>query len=99
MEMAIDCLAGYIFEEKKDGNEIPIPSEIENIDVNAEYDEYEQAFISLVPVDVEEYARKHFNKSVKKTLSIPSWLNEKAIKQNINFSQLLQDALIKKLNT
>lgn len=66
---------------------------------NAEYDEYEQAFISLVPVDVEEYARKHFNKSVKKTLSIPSWLNEKAIKQSINFSQLLQDTLIKKLNT
>lgn len=99
MEMAVDCLASYIFEEKKDGNEIPIPSEIENIDVNAEYNEYEQAFISLVSVDVEEYAKKHFNKSVKKTLSIPSWLNEKAIEQNINFSQLLQDALIKKLNT
>lgn len=99
MEMAVDCLASYIFEEKKDGNEIPIPSEIENIDVNAEYDEYEQAFISLVSVDVEEYAKKHFNKSVKKTLSIPSWLNEKAVEQNINFSQLLQDALIKKLNT
>ena len=99
MEMAVDCLASYIFEEKKDGNEIPIPSEIENIDVNAEYDEYEPAFISLVSVDVEEYAKKHFNKSVKKTLSTLSWLNEKAVEQNINFSQLLQDALIKKLNT
>lgn len=98
MEMAVDCLAGYLFDEKKDGNALPVPSEIENIDINAEYDEYEQAFISLVSVDVEEYAKKHFNKSVKKTLSIPYWLNEKAVEQNINFSQLLQDALIKKLN-
>ena len=50
MEMAVDCLAGYLFDEKKDGNALPVPSEIENIDINAEYDEYEQAFISLVSV-------------------------------------------------
>lgn len=98
MSMAIDCLAGYLFDEKKDGNIIPEPSEIENIDVNAEYDEYEQAFVNMVAVDVEEYAKKHFNKSVKKTLTIPVWLNEKAIEQHINFSKVLQDALIERLN-
>lgn len=98
MSMAIDCLAGYLFDEKKDGNIIPEPSEIENIDVNAEYDEYEQAFVNMVAVDVEEYAKKHFNKSVKKTLTIPVWLNEKAIEQHINFSKVLQDALIEQLN-
>ena len=35
----------------------------------------------------------HNNKAVKKTLTIPEWMNEAAIAQNINFSQVLQDAL------
>ena len=37
------------------------------------------------------------NKAVKKTLSIPEWLNEKAVEANINFSQVLQEALKEKL--
>ena len=36
-------------------------------------------------------------KSVKKTLSIPSWLNKAALEQNINFSQVLQEALLSKV--
>jgi post-segregation antitoxin (ccd killing protein) len=36
-------------------------------------------------------------KSVKKTLTIPSWLNDLAIENNINFSQTLQEALRKEL--
>ena len=38
------------------------------------------------------------NKSVKKTLTIPHWLNEEAKKADINFSQILQEALVKKLD-
>ena len=45
-----------------------------------------------------EYAKKHFEKSVKKTLSIPAWLNDAATAQGINFSQVLQDALKKQLH-
>lgn len=98
LEMAVDCLAGYIFDEKIDGNQLPKASEISSINVDDEYDDYEEAFISIVSVDVDEYAKRHFNKSVKKTLTIPAWLNEKAIASNINFSQVLQDALKKQLN-
>ncbi len=56
-------------------------------------------FVNLVTVDVEEYAKTHFNKSVKKTLSIPNWLNREAINKKINFSQVLQEALIAKLRS
>ena len=38
-------------------------------------------------------AKTHFEKAVKKTLTIPAWLNTAALEQNINFSQVLQDAL------
>ena len=93
MEMAVDCLAGYIYDHKQSKSELPAPSNPAEIDINAEYDEYESAFVNLVSVDVEDYAKKHFEKSVKKTLTIPAWLNDIAVKNHVNFSQTLQNAL------
>lgn len=93
LEMAVDCLAGYLYSAKQEGETVPAPSEMSSIDVNKEYDEYESAFINMVAVDVAEYAKKHFEKSIKKTLTIPSWLNEIAVANNVNFSQVLQSAL------
>ncbi len=58
----------------------------------------ENQIISFVSVDLEEHKRKYENKSVKKTLSIPAWLNTMAEKENVNFSQILQKALIDTLN-
>ena len=57
------------------------------------------SFINLISVDLEDYAKTHFNKSVKKTLTIPEWLNREATKKNINFSKVLQEALIAKLRS
>ncbi len=55
-------------------------------------------FISLIEVDLDEYRKKHSNIAVKKTLTIPTWLNTLAEKNNINFSQVLQKALKEELN-
>lgn len=54
--------------------------------------------ISFVSINMDEFKAKYSNKSVKKTLSIPAWLNTMALAQKVNFSQVLQDALIQKLN-
>ena len=54
-------------------------------------------FISLVGIDMDEYRKKFINKSIKKTLTIPEWLNYLAEKNNINFSQVLQEGLKEKL--
>ena len=51
----------------------------------------------IVEFDMFEYLRKHNSKAVKKTLSIPEWLNEAAMKAGINFSQVLQEALMEKV--
>lgn len=56
------------------------------------------SIVMLVEYDSIEYARKYKTRAVKKTLSIPEWLNDLAIKENINFSSVLQEALLKKLN-
>ncbi len=50
--------------------------------------------VSFVSINMEEHKKKYENKSVKKTLSIPAWLNTIAEKENINFSQVLQKALM-----
>ena len=55
-------------------------------------------FISIIEIDLLEYRKKYNNLSTKKTLSIPTWLNTLAEKNDINFSQLLQKALKKELN-
>ena len=54
----------------------------------------ENQIISFVTIDLVEHKRKYENKSVKKTLSIPAWLNTIAEREKVNFSQVLQKALI-----
>ena len=97
LRMAVDCLAGYLYWLKKDGEAAQAPSSVDAIrlaDVAAELEvSMDGAFVNIITVDVEEYAKTHFEKAVKKTLTIPAWLNTAALEQNINFSQVLQDAL------
>jgi len=57
----------------------------------------DEMFVNMVSVDVIAYAKEHFEKSVKKTLTIPAWLNKAALDQHINFSQVLQEALLAKI--
>ena len=102
MAMAIDCLAGYIYMLRQDGEAIPDPSPMaavspERVAADLDFDPGEN-FVNLVTVDVDEYAKKHFEKSVRKTLTIPAWLNALALENGVNFSQVLQEALRAKLH-
>lgn len=96
--MAVDCLAGYLYWLQLDNEPLPLPSSMANLNLNDVAKELdltpENGFVNMVTVNVSEYAKIHFEKSVKKTLTIPSWLNRAALEQNINFSQVLQNALI-----
>lgn len=60
--------------------------------------QFPNEIVMLVEFDSVEYSKAFKNKAVKKTLSIPEWLNDLATKQDINFSQVLQEALKTKLN-
>ena len=89
--MAGDVLAFVLYGYEEEEKEIPAPSKAE--DVTKEDDE----FVNYIVCDTVEYARMHNNKAVKKTLTIPQWLNDIALKQNVNFSQVLQEALMQKI--
>lgn len=90
-EMAVDALGLAISSRKEENEEIPKQTEIDDIVVNKE------EFIVIVEFDIRAYQKKHNSRAVKKTLTIPEWLNEEAMALNINFSQVLQEALMTKL--
>lgn len=50
-------------------------------------------FVNYVVADTDEYRKKYDTRAVKKTLTIPCWLNTQAEQAGVNFSQVLQDAL------
>ena len=92
LKMANDVLCLMLYEMEQSGDTIPNPSAIWDIPVG------EKEFVNLIACDTIEYRKFFDNKAVKKTLSIPSWLNDMAERAGINFSGTLQDALKKQLN-
>jgi predicted RNase H-like HicB family nuclease len=87
LEMAEDALCLMLYDMEMDEKNIPLPSDGKTIKVKS------NDIVSLVRCDTEAYHRYYENKSVKKTLSIPAWLNKQAERANINFSGVLQEAL------
>ena len=80
--------ACFMEDEKRD---IPSPSAMSDIEVKG------GDIVTLIAIDTMEYRRKYENKAVKKTLTMPAWLNTRAEAANINFSQLLQKAIKEEL--
>lgn len=91
ISMATDLLCTWVLECKKDKEQLPEPSNIKEVEI-----ESEGAFANLIVADIEAYTAKN-NRSVKKTLTIPAWLNDIAEKEGVNFSQVLQNALKEQL--
>lgn len=93
IEMAEDAALGWLLTALEENEDIPKASGIRDINL-----ENEDEFVSMLLLDLSAYSEKHSSrKSVKKTLTIPFWLNERAERLKVNFSKTLQDALILKV--
>ena len=105
MRMAQDACGLYLFTALRDGETLPVPSSLKDIHPAAILKDIEiesavnNAFVNMVLVDMTEYARQHSDKAVKMTLSIPMWLNTLCEDKSINFSKVLQDALLTKVQS
>ena len=91
IEMARDAIGIMGIDMEDDGESLPKPTDIANVNVS-------EGFVTLVDVDFADYRRKNEIRTVKKNCTLPSWLNYEAEKANINFSAVLQNALKKELN-
>mgnify|MGYP001084735786 FL=1 len=87
MAEAQEALAAYVLTLLEQGKPLTQPSDMEAITP-------EDGFTSLVACTIDQYKE---TRAVKKTLTIPSWLNDRATAMGVNFSQVLQEALITKI--
>ncbi len=87
MEAAQEALSAYLLTLMEQGRPLAAPSDVSAF-------RPEDGFSSLVSCDIDQYKD---TKAVKKTLTIPSWLNDRAVSMGLNFSKVLQDALIAKI--
>jgi len=87
IEMARDAISIWCVSQEDEKRQLPKPSEISAI----VHDDGE--IVTLVDVDISAYRRKLDNRTVRKNVTLPSWLNEEAEKHNVNFSQILQQGL------
>lgn len=90
-EMAQEALGLMISCVRDAREEVPQPSKPTEIKAK------KGQVVVIVELDYAEYLRRNESKAVKKTLSIPSWLNQEALEAGVNFSQVLQEALMVKL--
>ena len=89
-EMAIDAASGWVLEELEEGNEIPKAS------MYADVKPRENGQVNIVLLDMDKYAEQYGEKAVRKNVTIPALLNTFAEKRKINFSQVLQEAILAK---
>lgn len=90
-DMAFDAVGLCLEDLSENGLPYPAPSKPE--DIKPELGDC----VVLIKFDLVAYSRKHDTKAVKKTLTIPSWLDILAKESHINFSQVLQSALMEQL--
>ena len=85
--MAEDVASGWILGELEEGNKPPESSGIDAVPAKA------GQFKSLIALDMDAYAEKYGEKAVKKTLTIPAWMNTFVENHHISCSKLLQDSI------
>lgn len=92
LDAAADALCLMLYDMEERDEVIPKSSSINEIELNGSGE------LTYITCDTLEYRNYYDNKAIKKTLTIPNWLNTMAEKQNINFSQTLQEALKQQLH-
>jgi predicted RNase H-like HicB family nuclease len=88
IEMGVDAASGWVLGELEDGNAIPDATPLDHVAHD------DDSFVNLIVLDMDSYAEKYGHKSVRKNITIPAWLNSYGERNNINFSKVLQDALL-----
>lgn len=90
IEMARDAIGIWGMAEEDAGRTIPQPSISMPVPSKGQ-------IVSLVDIDFTAYRRANDMRTIRKNVTLPSWLNDMAEKEGINFSQVLQDGLKRKL--
>ena len=98
IEMARDAIGLKGISLEDDGIEIPEASGYQGAVAKAKEDtedfDYTEGILTMVDVDFIVYRRRMDNKSVRRNVTLPNWLNQEAEAANLNVSKVLQEALM-----
>ncbi|WP_100487418.1 type II toxin-antitoxin system HicB family antitoxin [Sporolactobacillus pectinivorans] len=89
---AREALAQHLYRMEENGDEIPEPSEVTALQTD------ETQFVTVIEAWMPPFRKKMESQAVKKTLTIPKWLDDAAKTAGLNYSRILQDALKEELN-
>ena len=87
-----EALGLHIYGMEEDGDVIPEPTPIKDIALE------EGEVVAMIDVFMPSLRMRQRNKSINRTVTLPAWLNTRALECGVNFSQLLQDAIKRELN-
>lgn len=88
IDMGTDAASGWILDEMEEGRDYPAPSNYNDVLCPS------GSFVTLLNLDMDMYAEKYGTKSIRKNITIPAWLNTYGERNHINFSKVLQNALL-----
>lgn len=88
-----EALGLHLFGMEEDGDELPAPSQAKDIKLE------DGEVIAMIDVFMPSVRLNQKNKAVNRTVTLPAWLNAKAVECGINFSQLLQDAIKREISS
>ncbi|WP_418471220.1 type II toxin-antitoxin system HicB family antitoxin [Eubacterium callanderi] len=98
IDMARDAIGLKGISLKDDKTDIPAPSNFKDVDPKkGTFANEGESYVSLVDIDFVEYRRKNDNKTVRRNVTLPNWLNQEAESAHLNVSRVLQEALMQKL--
>lgn len=92
VRMVRDALAGCLCAYEDQGAELPPRESIDALKAT-----YPDALLLMVEVDTLDYRKRTESNFVRRTVSLPQWLDTLAAKANVSLSQALQEALQQKL--
>ena len=84
---AKEALGLHLYGMEQDGEEIPPPSPVFSLSPG------KNEAAAIIEIFMPAFRDRMNNQFIKKTLSIPAWLNRAAEQENVNFSRILQDGL------
>lgn len=93
VEAGREALGLHLFGMEEDNDEIPVPSHVKDIELE------DGEVIVMIDVFMPSVRLRQQNKAVNRTVTLPAWLNARAVECGINFSQLLQDAIKREIGT
>lgn len=87
-----EALGLHLFGMEEDGDHIPAPTPVKDIELE------DGEIVVMIDVFMPSIRMRQRNKAVNRTVTLPAWLNARAVECGINFSQLLQDSIKRELN-